>query len=105
MSQIKLYTRGKKKAQSIVYKALNSQKPDFMIIGAQKSGTSSLHHFLSQHPNVVGSKPKELHFLIERSIFLKILIGMKVILRVYSQNLNFSLNQHLHTFINLAQQI
>lgn len=39
-----------------------SRKPDFMIIGAQKCGTSSLHHYLSQHPRVIGSQPKELHF-------------------------------------------
>ena len=36
--------------------------PDFMIIGAQKSGTSTLHFLLSQHPDLTGSKPKEIHY-------------------------------------------
>lgn len=29
------------------------------ILGAQKCGTTTLHHWLSQHPNVLGSSPKE----------------------------------------------
>lgn len=36
--------------------------PDFMIIGAQKSGTSTLHFLLDQHPALVGSHPKEIHY-------------------------------------------
>lgn len=36
--------------------------PNFLIIGAQKAGTSTLHHNLSKHPNVLASKRKELHF-------------------------------------------
>lgn len=27
-------------------------KPSFLIIGAQKSGTTSLHHYLIQHPQL-----------------------------------------------------
>ena len=34
---------------------------DFAIIGAQKSGTSALAHFLSQHPAIAMSQPKEPH--------------------------------------------
>jgi hypothetical protein len=37
-------------------------EPDFIIIGVQKSGTSSLHYYLNQHPNLVGSEPKEIHY-------------------------------------------
>jgi Sulfotransferase domain len=36
--------------------------PDFLIIGAQKSGTSSLYRYLEQHPQVRGSMPKEVHY-------------------------------------------
>jgi Sulfotransferase domain len=36
--------------------------PDFLIIGAQKSGTSSLFRYLDQHPQVRGSVPKEVHY-------------------------------------------
>jgi len=35
---------------------------DFMIIGAQKCGTSTLFDILDSHPSVVGSRPKEPHF-------------------------------------------
>lgn len=36
--------------------------PKFMIIGAQKSGTTALYEYLSKHPQLVGTVPKELHF-------------------------------------------
>lgn len=36
--------------------------PHFVIIGAQKSGTSSLYSYLSQHPQLLPSKNKEVHF-------------------------------------------
>jgi Sulfotransferase domain len=36
--------------------------PDFLVIGAQKSGTSSLFRYLDQHPQVHGSLPKEVHY-------------------------------------------
>ena len=37
-------------------------KPDFLVIGAQKAGTTSLYSYLSDHPQIAGSKPKEVHF-------------------------------------------
>ena len=39
--------------------------PDFIIIGTMKGGTTSLHHYLSQHPEIFMSKQKELNFFIE----------------------------------------
>lgn len=36
--------------------------PDFIIIGAQKSGTTSMHSYLSQHPQLLASFKKEVHF-------------------------------------------
>lgn len=36
--------------------------PDFIILGVQKGGTSSLFSYLSQHPDIVPSKTKEVHF-------------------------------------------
>lgn len=38
--------------------------PDFVVIGAVKAGTSSLHRFLNRHPSVRMSNPKELNFFI-----------------------------------------
>ena len=36
--------------------------PNFLIIGAPKSGTSSLYHYLGQHPEIYMSPVKEPHF-------------------------------------------
>ena len=36
--------------------------PDFIIAGASKSGTSSIYHYLSRHPQVLVSHKKELDF-------------------------------------------
>ncbi len=33
--------------------------PNIFIIGAQKSGTTSLHYYMSQHPEIFMSEPKE----------------------------------------------
>ncbi|SHI37907.1 Sulfotransferase domain-containing protein [Mesonia phycicola] len=41
---------------------LGTVKPTFLIIGAQKGGTTSLHEYLVQHPEILGSTTKELHF-------------------------------------------
>lgn len=36
--------------------------PDFIIIGAQRSGTTSLFNYLCQHPEIYPSFPKEVHY-------------------------------------------
>lgn len=36
--------------------------PDFLIIGAQKSGTTFLYSLLSRHPDIIPAKVKEVHF-------------------------------------------
>ncbi|HUQ00163.1 MAG TPA: hypothetical protein VM093_06855, partial [Aeromicrobium sp.] len=36
--------------------------PDFIIIGAMKSGTTSLFTYLSQHPQLIAASRKEVHY-------------------------------------------
>ena len=36
--------------------------PKFLIIGAMKSGTSSLFHYLAQHPQLIPARKKEVHY-------------------------------------------
>ena len=36
--------------------------PNFLIIGAAKSGTSALWRYLGEHPDIFMSKKKEPHF-------------------------------------------
>jgi hypothetical protein len=38
------------------------KKPDFVIIGAQKSGTTSLYHNIVQHPEIKPASNKEIHY-------------------------------------------
>jgi len=40
--------------------------PDFLIIGAQRCGTTSLYYYLMEHPQIVPGTAKELHFFDER---------------------------------------
>jgi Sulfotransferase domain len=37
-------------------------QPSFLIIGAQKGGTTSLYRYLEEHPSVAGAFAKEVHF-------------------------------------------
>lgn len=39
--------------------------PNFLIIGAMKAGTTSLHAYLADHPQVHMAPTKELHFFVE----------------------------------------
>lgn len=39
------------------------QKPNFFLAGAAKSGTSSLFHYLNEHPQIYMSAVKEPHYL------------------------------------------
>jgi hypothetical protein len=38
--------------------------PNFVIIGAQKCGTTALHSYLARHPEISMSRPKELDFFV-----------------------------------------
>jgi hypothetical protein len=40
--------------------------PNFLIIGAPKTGTTSLYHYLRSHPRIFLSEAKELDFFVER---------------------------------------
>ena len=45
--------------------------PTFLIIGAQKSGTTSLFSYLTVHPAVVGSTRKEVHYFDRKYFRMK----------------------------------
>jgi hypothetical protein len=48
-----------------------NHKLDFLCIGAQKSGTTSLHEILVQHPEIALPKNKETHFFSHDDIYTK----------------------------------
>lgn len=43
--------------------AMQRALPDFVIVGAQKGGTSSLYAYLCQHPQILPAERKEVHFV------------------------------------------
>jgi len=54
---------------------MKNKLPNFLIVGAAKSGTSSLHNYLNQHPDIFmptftseGLKVKEPRFLIKNEV-------------------------------------
>jgi hypothetical protein len=40
--------------------------PNFIVAGAPKAGTSSLHKWLCDHPQTIGSDPKETYYFVDR---------------------------------------
>ena len=43
-------------------------KVDFFIVGAPKAGTTSLHHYLNEHPEIEMSTQKEADFFSDESL-------------------------------------
>lgn len=60
--QGKIVSLLKKFARETIFPIAKS-KPDFLIIGTQKAGTTSLYNYLLSHPRIISnSGAKELHF-------------------------------------------
>src|SRR5436305_6206283 len=43
---------------------------DFIVAGAQKSGTTALHYFLSKHPDICMGDQQEIHFFDNDRLFI-----------------------------------
>ena len=46
------------------------ERLDFVLIGAQKSGTTALHYFLSRHPKIAMGDQQEIHFFDNDHLFV-----------------------------------
>jgi hypothetical protein len=46
------------------------ERLDFIVAGAQKSGTTALHHFLEKHPNITMGDQQEIHFFDDEAMFV-----------------------------------
>ena len=42
---------------------------DFILAGAQKSGTTALHYFLATHPKITMGDQQEMHFFDDDAMF------------------------------------
>ena len=51
--------------------SIEAKLPNFLLVGTTKSGTTSLYHYLKQHPEVYMSEMKEPRFFAS-SIFKKL---------------------------------
>ena len=56
------------------------QLPNFLCVGAQRAGTTTLFNTLKLHPSISLSSTKEVHFLIMMKTLKKELIGIKIFL-------------------------
>ena len=46
------------------------ERLDFILAGAQKSGTTALHYFLSRHPDIAMGDQQEIHFFDNDALFV-----------------------------------
>lgn len=67
-----------------------SNKPDFLIIGAQKAGTSGLYSTLKKHPQIIPSIKKEIHYFDNDSWYKE--NNLKEYHSYFSWNLNLKRN-------------
>jgi hypothetical protein len=79
------------------------RRPDFFIVGAPKCGTTAMHKFLAQHPEVFLA-PKEVHFfgsdlhlendVQDLSTYLELFTGAKTELRVGEASVWYLYSRH-----------
>src|SRR5438874_11462208 len=68
LKAMKSRTRASLNFSSQMYRAMTSSGrllPDFLIIGGQRCGTSSLYYYLTDHPDIISASTKETHFFDE----------------------------------------
>src|SRR6058998_2810767 len=46
------------------------ERVDFILAGAQKSGTTALHYFLNRHPDIAMGDQQEIHFFDNDALFV-----------------------------------
>lgn len=64
----RVISKAKRKLDAALF---SGHKPDFLIVGAQKSGTTSLFSYLEEREGFLGSKPKEVHYFDREDNFAK----------------------------------
>lgn len=56
---------------NLLTKLSSHMRPDFLIIGAQKCGTTALYMYLSHHKQIVSGRCKEIHFFDQDANYRK----------------------------------
>jgi hypothetical protein len=60
-----------------------SKKPNFFIVGAQRSGTTALSEYLRSNPNICFSTPKEPHFFAEDFPYIRKAVTLEEYLNLF----------------------
>ena len=71
-------------------------KVDFFIVGAPKAGTTSLYHYLNEHPKIVMSRQKETDFFSDESLQKQCLY--------YGKNRVDTIEKYHNLFITLQEK-
>lgn len=61
----------KNKIKTLLLKLNYCTKPNFIIVGAEKAGTTALHSILEQHSKIVSGRIKEIHYFDNHKWYLK----------------------------------
>lgn len=77
--------------------AIPLKNPNFFTIGVVKAGTSSLHHYLEQHPHVYMSPIKETNYFSRKDI------DSSLFSKAYLNTVNVDLNKYLSS--NMREKI
>src|SRR5437762_3620696 len=56
--------------QQMFQKRRKIERLDFILAGAQKSGTTALHYFLTKHPDITMGDQQEMHFFDNDAMFV-----------------------------------
>ncbi|MFO7646349.1 MAG: metallopeptidase TldD-related protein, partial [Desulfosarcina sp.] len=56
----------------------STRKVNLFVIGAMKSGSTTLHYYLADHPDILMSEPKEPWFFGRKGIYVQSLSGGSV---------------------------
>ena len=57
------------------------ERLDFIVAGAQKSGTTALHYFLRKHPKIALPDRQEMHFFDDEEIFSQLPVDYELLHR------------------------
>lgn len=75
----------------VLFMLVNKNRLDFIVIGAQKAGTTALDFYLRSHPQIQMSKKKEVHFFDNDDLFE----GSKDNYKFYHQFFDFSIKNKI----------
>jgi hypothetical protein len=65
------HERAKEPARMLSKTKTPMRKLDFILLGAQKSGTTALHSFLGKHPDITMGDQQEVHFFDDEEVFAR----------------------------------